>query len=105
LVYLTKPNANQNSYLNIHSENFIVILPLSILALFAIFLGFIASDFVGLGSDFFGSSLFYHPSHLNIIEAEFSLPLYIKLMPTVLSLFGGCIAVYIYHYGYKIFID
>ena len=101
LVYLTKPNANKNSYLNIHSENSIVIIPLSILALFAIFLGFIGSDFVGLGSDFFGNSLFYHPSHLNIIEAEFSLPLYIKLMPTVLSLLGGCIAIYIYHYGYN----
>lgn len=101
LVYLTKPNANKNSYLNIHSENSIVILPLSILALFAIFLGFIGSDFVGLGSDFFGNSLFYHPSHLNIIEAEFSLPLYIKLMPTLLSLLGGCLAIYIYHYGYN----
>ena len=74
---------------------------MSILALFAIFLGFIASDFVGLGSDFFGTSLFYHPSHLNIIEAEFSLPLYIKLMPTVLSLLALFFAVILYHYGTK----
>ena len=101
LVYLTVPNANKKSYLNIHSESSIVIVPLSILALFAIFLGFIASDFVGLGSDFFGNSLFYHPSHINILEAEFSLPLYIKLMPTILSLLGGCIAIYLYHFGYK----
>src|SRR6201999_2378454 len=93
LVYLTMPNAKKTSYLNIHSENSIVIIPLSILALFAIFLGFI-------GSDFFGNSLFYHPSHLHIIEAEFSLPLYIKLMPTVLSLLGGSIAIYLYHYGH-----
>src|ERR1700742_1866585 len=100
LVYLTMPNAKKTSYLNIHSENSIVIIPLSILALFAIFLGFIASDFVGVGSDFFGNSLFYHPSHLHIIEAEFSLPLYIKLMPTVLSLLGGSIAIYLYHYGH-----
>jgi NADH-ubiquinone oxidoreductase chain 5 len=93
------PNASKVSYLNIHSENSIVIIPLSILALFAIFLGFIASDFVGLGSDFLGNSLFYHPSHFNIIEAEFSLPLYIKLMPTILSLFGGAFAIYLYHYA------
>jgi NADH:ubiquinone oxidoreductase subunit 5 (subunit L)/multisubunit Na+/H+ antiporter MnhA subunit len=97
------PNANKTSYLNIHAETSIVIIPLSILALFAIFLGFIASDFVGIGSDFFGSSLFYHPSHLHIIEAEFSLPIYIKLMPTLLSLVGGCFALYIYHFGYKFF--
>ena len=102
LVYLTVPNANKTSYINIHAENSIVIIPLSILALFAIFLGFICSDFVGLGSDFFGNSLFYHPTQIHIIEAEFSLPLYIKLMPTVLSLLGGGLAIFIYHFGHQI---
>lgn len=101
LVYLTVPNANKTSYLNIHSENLIVIVPLSLLALFAIFLGFVASDFVGIGSDFFGSSLFYHPTQVHIIEAEFSLPLYIKLLPTILSLFGAGLAVFVYHFGHK----
>lgn len=105
LVYLTVPNAKKTSYLNIHSENAIVIIPLSILALFAIFLGFIASDFVGLGSDFFGNSLFYHPTQIHIIEAEFSLPLYIKLMPTIFSLLGGGFALLLYHYGYQILTD
>jgi len=101
LVYLTVPNANKISYLNIHSENSIVIIPLAILALFAIFLGFTASDFVGIGSDFFGNSLFYHPSQIQIIEAEFSIPLYIKLLPTVLSVLGIVFAIYLYHYGYN----
>jgi NADH-ubiquinone oxidoreductase chain 5 len=104
-VYLTVPNANKISYLNIHSENYVVLIPLSLLALFAIFLGFIASDFGGVGSDFFGNSLFYHPTQLHIIEAEFSLPLYIKLMATILSIFGGSLAIYIYHYGYRFFTD
>lgn len=94
------PNAKKTSYINIHSENYIVIIPLSILALFAIFLGFVASDLVGVGSDFLGNSLFYHPSHLLIIEAEFSLPLYVKLMATVLSLIGAFLAFYLYHYGH-----
>ena len=100
LVYLTVPNANKSSYLNIHSENSIVIIPLSILALFAVFLGFVASDFVGMGSDFFQSSLFYHPSQVNIIEAEFSLPIFIKLLPTFLSLLGASLAIWMYHYGH-----
>jgi NADH-ubiquinone oxidoreductase chain 5 len=93
------PNANKNSYLNIHTEPITVIIPLTILALFAIFLGFIGSDFVALGSDFFGNSLFYHPSQINIIEAEFSLPIYIKLLPTILSLIGALLAYYLYHYS------
>jgi NADH-ubiquinone oxidoreductase chain 5 len=104
-VYFTVPNANKTSYFNIHSENNVVLIPLSLLALFAIFLGFIASDFGGIGSDFFGNSLFYHPTQLHIIEAEFSLPLYIKLMATILSIFGGSLAIYLYHYGYRFFTD
>jgi NADH-ubiquinone oxidoreductase chain 5 len=105
LVYLTVPNANKMSYLNIHAENSIVLIPLSLLAIFAIFLGFIGSDFVGIGSDFFGNSLFYHPTQLLIIEAEFSLPLYIKLMPTIFSLLGASVAIYLYHYGYHFLTD
>jgi NADH-ubiquinone oxidoreductase chain 5 len=93
------------SYLNIHAENSIVLIPLSLLAIFAIFLGFIGSDFVGIGSDFFGNSLFYHPTQLLIIEAEFSLPLYIKLMPTIFSLLGASVAIYLYHYGYHFLTD
>ena len=97
LVFLTVPNANKSSYLHIHSENLLVIIPLSILALFAIFLGFVASDFIGVGSDFFGNSLFIHPSHIHIIEAEFSLPLIIKLLPTIFSLLGGSLALVLYN--------
>jgi NADH-ubiquinone oxidoreductase chain 5 len=87
--------------LNIHSESSVVLIPLSLLAVFAIFLGFIASDYVGLGSDFFENSLFYHPTHLLIIEAEFSLPLYIKLMATILSILGAVFAIFLYHYGHR----
>jgi NADH-ubiquinone oxidoreductase chain 5 len=99
LVFFTVPNANKNSYLNIHAEPLTVIIPLTILALFAIFLGFIGSDVVAMGSDFFANSLFYHPSQINIIEAEFSLPTYIKLLPTILSLIGAFAAFYLYHYS------
>jgi len=107
LVFLTVPNANKNSYINIHPESLNVIIPLSILAVFAVFLGFVASDFVGMGSDFFGQSIFYHPNQIHIIEAEFSLPVYIKLLPTLLSLLGGLLAFYLYsiNTGYKFLIN
>jgi NADH-ubiquinone oxidoreductase chain 5 len=84
-----------------------VIIPLSILALFAIFLGFVASDFVGIGSDFFGPSIFYHPNQIHIIEAEFSIPVYVKLLPTLLSLLGGVLAFYLYsvNTGYHFMIN
>ncbi len=103
IIYFTVPKGKQNQYIHIHSlsgiEYFTVVLPLSLLSLFAIFLGFVCSDSVNVGSDFFGNSLFYHPHNIHIIEAEFSLPIYIKLLPTVLSILGALLAFYLYHFS------
>jgi NADH-ubiquinone oxidoreductase chain 5 len=98
LVFLTVPNGPKTSYLNSHEANFNVIFPLFVLALFSIFFGFVFSDlFVGVGSDFFGNSLFIHPNNISIIEAEFSLPILIKLLPSIFSLIGASLAVLLYH--------
>src|SRR5712675_2149605 len=57
---------------------------ISLVFLFSIFFGFVFSDlFVGVGSDFFCNSLFIHPNNISIIEAEFSLPILIKLLPSI----------------------
>ncbi len=98
LVFLTVPNGIKNVYLNSHESNFAVIIPLFILALFSILFGFVFSDlFVGVGSDFFANSIFINPNNISIIEAEFSLPLIIKLLPTLLSILGATSAIFIYH--------
>jgi len=98
LVFLTYPNGSKIVYLNSHEANLLVIIPLLILALFSIFFGYIFSDlFVGMGSDFFGNSLFIHPKNIALIEAEFSLPLLIKLLPLILSLLGASLAILLYH--------
>jgi NADH-ubiquinone oxidoreductase chain 5 len=73
-------------------------IPLFILALFSIFFGYIFSDlFVGAGSNFFENALFVSPNNISLIEAEFSLPILVKLLPAILSLLGATSAVYIYH--------
>lgn len=98
LVFLTVPNGSKTVYLNSHEANLAVIVPLFILALFSIFFGFVFSDlFVGVGSDFFGNSLFIHPNNISLIEAEFSLPIFIKLLPAILSLLGASLAILLYH--------
>jgi NADH-ubiquinone oxidoreductase chain 5 len=98
LVFLTIPNGSRIVYLNSHEANLSVIIPLFILALFSIFFGYIFSDlFVGVGSDFFGNSLFIHPNNIAMIEAEFSLPLIIKLLPSIFTLFGATLAIYFYN--------
>lgn len=106
LVFLGSPNASRNTYLNVHESSLAVIIPLSILALFSIFFGYIFSDlFVGMGSDFFGNSLFTHPNNVHLIEAESSLPLYIKLAPLILSLLGGFLGLISYHKNLEYSID
>jgi NADH-ubiquinone oxidoreductase chain 5 len=98
LVFLTNPNGQKQSYLNSHESNLTVIIPLLTLALFSIFFGYVFSDlFVGVGSDFFGNSLFIHPNNISIIEAEFSINPVIKLLPAILSLTGATLAILLYH--------
>jgi NADH-ubiquinone oxidoreductase chain 5 len=105
LVFLISPNGNKQSYLNAHESNLAVIIPLIALSLFSIFFGYLFSDmFVGIGSDFFGNSLFIHPNNITLVEAEFSLQhagpngdsVLIKLLPSLLSLFGASTAIILY---------
>lgn len=72
-------------------------IPLTILSILAIFFGYVASDlFVGIGSDFLSQSLFTHPSHITLVEAE-NIPLLPKLLPIILSILGAGAALYFYH--------
>jgi len=106
LVFLTTANGHKQSYLNSHESNLAVIIPLLILALFSIFFGYIFSDlFVGVGSDFFGNSLFIHPNNISIIEAEFSINPIIKLIPVIFSFIGAFSAFILYHKAPEIIIN
>jgi NADH-ubiquinone oxidoreductase chain 5 len=97
-VFLTVPNGSKNVYLHSHEAKLSVIIPLFILSLFSIFFGYIFADlFVGVGSDFFGNSLFIHPNNVALIEAEFSLPIIIKLLPVIFTLIGVSLAILLYH--------
>ena len=98
LVFLSYPNAPKSDYLHSHEAGLAVVIPLTILSLFSIFFGYVCSDlFVGLGTDFFGNSIFIHPDHISLVEAEFSLPLKFKLLPSVASVLAAILAVLLYN--------
>jgi NADH-ubiquinone oxidoreductase chain 5 len=98
LTFLTYPNAKRTDYLNSHEASISVVIPLTVLALFSIFFGFVFSDLsVGVGSDFLSNSIFVHPNHITLIEAEFSLPILVKLLPAILSLIGAILGLFLYH--------
>ena len=106
LVFLSYPNANKSAYLHVHEASIQVIIPLVVLSLFSIFYGYIFSDlFVGMASDFLGNSVFTHPNHITLVEAEFSIPLSYKLLPSIVSILGAAIAIYLYNISPRFLID
>src|ERR1700743_2865232 len=83
LTFLTNPNGPVINYKHAHEGNIYLSLPLIILAIFSIFFGYITKDiFIGLGSDFFSDNgLFIHPKHEILLDTEFAVPTFYKLLP------------------------
>ena len=106
LVFLTIPNGSKSNYSNTHEANLPVIISLTTLALFSIFIGYIGSDiFTGLGSSFFGNALFVLPQNIAIVEAEFSINPIIKLLPLILTISGSVLALIGYNLMPRLFVD
>lgn len=104
LTFLTYPNGSKINYQFTHEAPLIIALPLILLAIISIFFGYITHDlFIGIGTNFWGNSLFVHPNHVSLIEAEFTIPINYKLLPLIGSLFGGFLALILYHL-YPLFI-
>ena len=86
LTFLTNPNGSLVNYkLNksAHEGDVFMSTPLVILGLFSIFFGYITKDlFIGLGSDFFtDNGLFIHPHHELMLDTEFAVTTFYKLLP------------------------
>jgi NADH-ubiquinone oxidoreductase chain 5 len=88
LTFLTNPNGPFINYKNAHEGDIFMSLPLIILAVFSIFFGYITKDiFIGLGSGFFGdNSIFIHPTHEIMLDTEFAVPTFFKLLPLVFTI-------------------
>ena len=99
LTFISNSNASQLTFKNSHESGFKMSFPLFLLSIASIFVGYIFRDaFIGLGSSFFGSSIFILPFHSDrFIDAEF-IPTIIKWMPVVFSLFGAFLAFVLYHF-------
>nr|YP_007890596.1 NADH dehydrogenase subunit 5 [Histiona aroides]AGH24090.1 NADH dehydrogenase subunit 5 [Histiona aroides] len=95
LTFLSDTNAPRTIINHAHDAPFIMAFPLMILAIGSIFVGFIMKDMmIGLGTDFWGNSLFTHPSNLTLVESEF-IPTSVKLLPVALSIVGASLAIYL----------
>jgi NADH-ubiquinone oxidoreductase chain 5 len=95
LTFLSNPNGPLINYKQAHEGDLFMSIPLIILAIFSIFFGYIAKDiYIGLGSAFFAdNSLFIHPSHEIMIETEFAVPSFFKLLPFISTIIFTSLAI------------
>ena len=96
LVFLSNPNGYRVPLLNAHEGNINITLPLFLLSLFSIFIGFLTKElFIGFGTDFWSSSLFTLPINNLLVDIEF-IALSFKLLPLFVTLLGVSIAYILY---------
>ena len=97
LTFLVKPNGYR-SVIGFAEETFSnMFVALCFLVVPSVFVGFLTKDLiVGVGSDFFGNSIYQNPSLLDIFDGEF-LPFFYKALPLMLSLSGSFTAFILYN--------
>lgn len=107
LTFLTNPNGPVMNYKHAHEGDVFMSLPLVILAIFAIFFGYITKDiFIGLGSAFFAdNSLFIHPTHEILLDTEFAVPTLFKLLPLIFTVSLSVVAIVLSEFLPKILIS
>lgn len=95
LIFLTfiKNNNSYRVYMdNIHESPTLILIPLILLSIASIFVGFISKDlFVGVGNSFWGNSISIAPRACNLLEVEF-MTTSIKWLPFLLSTLGAVFA-------------
>jgi NADH-ubiquinone oxidoreductase chain 5 len=102
LTFLSKPNGYKHIICKAYDSSYQICTALAILSVPSIFIGFYTKDMIiGLGTDFWGNSIFILPEHMNMIDAEF-IPVQFKLLPVFLSLLGTFIAFFFYVFNSKL---
>ncbi len=108
LLYLTfigETNSYKRVIEGVHDAPIRMALPLIILSMGSIFVGYVFKDlFIGLGTDFWGNNIGYvnNLGDVLLLEAEF-LPAYIKLLPVLFSFFVSLVCFYLYSEYHHIF--
>ena len=107
LTFLTNPNGPLVNHKHAHEGDIFMSLPLIILAIFSIFFGYITKDiFIGLGSGFFAdNSLFIHPTHEIMLDTEFAVPTFFKLLPLFFTISLSVLAIILSEFLPKIILS
>jgi len=92
LTFLNKTNTYKAYIKHAHDCPPLLAIPLVILGFGSIFWGFLTKDMlIGLGTGFWGNSIFILPVNIIMINAEF-IPTFIKLIPLFFTTLGAVLA-------------
>jgi len=107
LTFLSNPNGPLINYKLAHEGDIFMSLPLIVLAIFSIFFGYVTKDiYIGLGSAFFADNgLFIHPLHEIMIETEFAVPVFFKLLPFICTILFSSLAIVLAEFLPKIILS
>ena len=98
LTFISSPNGFKNAIQNAHDAPLPMAIPLFILCIGSIFIGYLTKDlFIGLGTPFWNNAIFIAPQNLTMIDAEF-IPIYVKWLPVIVSLSGATLSMIAFHF-------
>ena len=103
LVFLAEPNGNRKTILNAHEGSWHLGLPLFILSIFSVLIGFLTKElFIGFGTNFWGTAIFILPQNYLLSDIEF-IDLSAKLFPLILTLAGAFLSYFLYAFELNYF--
>ena len=98
ITFIGMPHSNRQLYIQTHDQPLLVQMTFTIIAFISIFFGYMSRDVItGMGTDGLISSMCHRPESVTLIEAEF-IPITMKLIPTIITIYSASIAFYIYTY-------
>lgn len=98
LTFISNPNGFKNAMQNAHDAPLAMAIPLFILCIGSIFVGYFTKDlFIGLGTPFWNNAIFIAPENLTMIDAEF-IPTHIKWLPVIVSLLAAGLSMTTFHF-------
>ena len=93
LTFFNSVNSTRVIFEKVHESSWIMLVPLIILGLGSIFVGYLAKDlFIGMGTNFWSNSIYVSSEHSSLIEAEY-IPTHIKWLPLFMSILGVLLSV------------
>ena len=99
LTFLTSTGGDRQAVRDVHEAPLLIALPLLLLAIGAVFAGYLGRDMmIGCGTNFWGNSLFTLPQNQSLVEAEW-IPEIQKCVPLLATLLGG-IGAYTFQYAH-----